>query len=82
MSNSEFNCALEQFLTKYYSLSICFYCIKNLLKNYRSIFTSVLIEYKKYTNKLITGPKDIKMTDIIIKKYDFFEGNSCLPLLL
>jgi len=70
MSNSEFNCALRKFLTKYYSLSICFYCIKNSLKDYRSIFTSVLIENKKYTSKLITGPKDIKMTDIIIKKYD------------
>ena len=70
MADNEFNYALKQFLKKYYSLSICFYCIKNSLKDYRSIFTSVLIEHKKYTNKLIKCPKDIKMTDIIIKKYD------------
>ena len=70
MADSEFNYALQQFLNKYYSLSVCFYCIKNSLKDYRSIFTSVLIEHKKYTNKLIKCPKDIKMTDIIIKKYD------------
>jgi len=69
LTDTLFDSKLVNYLDRYYGLSICFTCIKKFIENYRQVFTPVMINYRKYLNKLIGYPSDIAMTNTIIKKY-------------
>jgi len=63
-----FDKVLSDFIHDFYRDKVCFKCIENI-KNYRTIFEPIIINYINYSNRVTDRCKFISMTDSIITNY-------------
>ena len=70
-----FDKLLSDYIQDYYRDKVCFKCIIKI-KNYRTVFEPILINYINYSNHVSNICNFIKMTDSIIKNYKILDINS------